>query len=186
MTPINNGNVPRDHWLEPWEHKEILDYHDKHPLEGYRRLTFMMLDDDVVAVSPCSVYRVLCAAGRLDRCNANPSRKGTGFVQPLAAPEVLSDGQRGQGQQGGRGMSRNVPLISEESARYLAKVVNRAAESFDVSALSTEGRSANTGPKVPSVILSQRANPQCSGLTNCQSGLFPATAAQWIWVLIKA
>ena len=35
-------------------------------------------------------------------------------------------------------MSRNEPLISEESARYLAKVINRAAESFDVSALSTE------------------------------------------------
>ncbi|MCG8423156.1 MAG: hypothetical protein MJE77_35075 [Proteobacteria bacterium] len=35
-------------------------------------------------------------------------------------------------------MSRNQPLISEESAHYLAKVVNRAAESFDVSALSTE------------------------------------------------
>ena len=35
-------------------------------------------------------------------------------------------------------MSRNEPLISEESARYPAKVVNRAAEAFDVSALSTE------------------------------------------------
>jgi putative transposase len=29
------------------------------PLEGYRRLTFMMLDADVVAVSPSSVWRVL-------------------------------------------------------------------------------------------------------------------------------
>lgn len=27
----------------------------------------MMLDDDVVAVSPATVYRVLRAAGRLDR-----------------------------------------------------------------------------------------------------------------------
>jgi transposase InsO family protein len=45
----------------------------------------MMLDDDVVAVSPSSVYRVLKNAGRLDRRNFAPSKKGTGFEQPLAA-----------------------------------------------------------------------------------------------------
>ena len=44
----------------------------------------MMLDDDVVAVSPSSVYRVLKAAARLDRRRFAPSKKGTGFVQPLA------------------------------------------------------------------------------------------------------
>jgi len=43
----------------------------------------MMLDDDVVAVSPSSTYRVLRNAGRLDRRWASPSKKGTGFVQPL-------------------------------------------------------------------------------------------------------
>jgi putative transposase len=42
----------------------------------------MMLDDDVVAVSPSSVYRVLKNAGRLDRHRWAPSKKGTGFVQP--------------------------------------------------------------------------------------------------------
>ena len=76
----HNGNIPRDHWLEDWEKTAIVDFHDKHPLEGYRRLTFMMLDDDVVAVSPASVYRVLKAAGRLDRKWATASKKGTGFV----------------------------------------------------------------------------------------------------------
>jgi transposase InsO family protein len=59
-----------------------LDYHDRHPLDGYRRLTFMMLDDDVVAVSPTTVYRVLKNAGRLDRHRWAPSKKGSGFVQP--------------------------------------------------------------------------------------------------------
>lgn len=63
----HNGQVPRDYWLEDWEREAILEYYDRHPLEGYRRLTFMMLDDDVVAVSPASVYRVLKAAQRLDR-----------------------------------------------------------------------------------------------------------------------
>ena len=80
----HNAQVPRDFWLEGWEQKAILDYHDGHPLEGYRRLTFMMLDDDVVAVSPSSTYRVLRNAGRLDRRWLAPSKKGTGFVQPLA------------------------------------------------------------------------------------------------------
>jgi hypothetical protein len=32
--------------------------HHQFPLEGYRRLTFMMLDRNVVAVSPSSAYRV--------------------------------------------------------------------------------------------------------------------------------
>lgn len=79
----HNGQVPRDHWLEPWERQAIVDFHDRYPLEGYRRLTFMMLDADIVAVSPSSTYRVLRAAGRLDRWNREPSRKGQGFVQPL-------------------------------------------------------------------------------------------------------
>jgi putative transposase len=81
----HNGQVPRDFWLEDWERRAILDFHDRHPLDGYRRLTFMMLDDDVVAVSPSSVYRTLKSAGRLDHRKFSPSRKGTGFVQPLAA-----------------------------------------------------------------------------------------------------
>lgn len=83
----HNGKIPRDWWLEDWEKRAIVDYHDRHPLEGYRRLTFMMLDDDVVATSPASVYRVLKAAGRLDRRSFSPSKKGTGFVQPLSAHE---------------------------------------------------------------------------------------------------
>jgi putative transposase len=83
----HNGRVPREHWLEPWERQAILDYHDRHPLEGYRRLAFMMLDADVVAVSPATVYRVLKADGRLDRWQRRRSTKGTGFVQPLAPHE---------------------------------------------------------------------------------------------------
>jgi putative transposase len=54
-----------------------------HPLEGYRRLAFMMLDADVVAVSPSSVYRVLRDAGLIKAHNSKPSLKGKGFVQPL-------------------------------------------------------------------------------------------------------
>ena len=78
----HNGKIPRDHWIEEWERQAILDFHEKHTLDGYRRLTFMMLDRDVVAVSPSTTYRVLRAAGRLDRWNRKPTRKGQGFQQP--------------------------------------------------------------------------------------------------------
>jgi hypothetical protein len=44
----------------------------------------MMLDRDIVAVSPSSTYRVLKGAGLLDSWKPKPSLKGTGFVQPLA------------------------------------------------------------------------------------------------------
>ena len=42
----------------------------------------MMLDANVVAVSPASVWRVLKQAGLLSRWKRRPSRKGSGFKQP--------------------------------------------------------------------------------------------------------
>lgn len=78
----HNGHVPRDWWLTDEEKRAILDFHDQHPLDGYRRLTFMMIDRDVVAASPSSVYRVLREAGRLDKRRFKASTKGNGFDQP--------------------------------------------------------------------------------------------------------
>jgi len=83
----HNALVPRDHWLTAEEKQAIIDFHGQFPLEGYRRLTYMMIDRDIVAVSPSSVYRVLAGAGLLDRWNRKPSKKGTGFVQPLRTHE---------------------------------------------------------------------------------------------------
>src|SRR5947207_11100772 len=80
----HNAPVPRDFWLERWEVDAIIQFCYQYPLEGYRRLCFMMLDRDLVAVSPTSVYRVLKAEGLLGNRWQKPSRKGTGFVQPLA------------------------------------------------------------------------------------------------------
>ena len=75
--------LPRTFWLLDWEKQAIMDYYLQHSQEGYRRLTFMMLDENVVAVSPSSVYRVLSRAGLLARASTAPSRKGKGFEQPL-------------------------------------------------------------------------------------------------------
>lgn len=83
----HNAWIPRDTLLEDWEKKAILDYYVLHPDEGYRRLDFMMLDEDIVAVSPSSVYRVLFEAGVMRKWNRKPSKKETGFVQPLKAHE---------------------------------------------------------------------------------------------------
>jgi putative transposase len=55
----HNAWVPRDFGLEDWEKQTIIGFHLKNPLEGYRRLSFMMLDQDGKA-----------------------SKKGTGFMQP--------------------------------------------------------------------------------------------------------
>jgi transposase InsO family protein len=79
--------VPRDRWLEPWEREAIVAFHAQHPLEGYRRLTYMLMDADLVAVSPATVYRVLKQAGCFARWNRPESLKGRGFQQPLAPHE---------------------------------------------------------------------------------------------------
>jgi transposase InsO family protein len=83
----HNRLLPRDHWLEPEERQAILTFQAEHPLEGYRRLTYMMLDQDLVAVSPATVYRVLKQAGCFARWNRQATAKGTGFRQPLTPHE---------------------------------------------------------------------------------------------------
>ena len=83
----HNAQIPRDFWLEFWEREAIIKFAVENPLEGYRRLTFMMLDHDIVAVSPSSTWRVLSQAGLLQKWNSKKSLKGTGFVQPLKPHE---------------------------------------------------------------------------------------------------
>lgn len=80
----HNAWIPRDHWLEDWEKQAIIDFYQAHPDDGYRRVTYMMMDTDIVAVSPSSVYRALSQAGVLRRWEVKPSKKGQGFLQPLS------------------------------------------------------------------------------------------------------
>lgn len=83
----HNAWIPRDFWLTDCERQAIINYYHDNLLEGYRRLCYMMMDADIVAVSPSSVYRVLTDAGLLQRWNRKPSKKGTGFQQPLKPHE---------------------------------------------------------------------------------------------------
>lgn len=70
-----------------WEKKAIIDYYYEHPLDGYRRLAYMMIDENIVAVSPSTVYRVLSAAYLLGRKKLSKTHKGKGFVAPTRPHE---------------------------------------------------------------------------------------------------
>ena len=83
----HNAWLPRDHWLEDWEQEAIVRFYLEHPRDGYRQLTYLMLDANIVAVSASSVYRVLKGADLLARWNRKPSKKGQGFEQPLGPHE---------------------------------------------------------------------------------------------------
>lgn len=47
--------MPKINWILDWEKESIVNYAKAHLGEGYRRLTYIMFDEDIVAVS----YRVL-------------------------------------------------------------------------------------------------------------------------------
>jgi transposase InsO family protein len=83
----HNGKIPRGFWILPWEKEAIIDYALTHESEGYRRLCYQMLDEDIVAVSPSSVYRTLKEAGLLSKFNGRLSKRGKGFSQPNRAHE---------------------------------------------------------------------------------------------------
>jgi hypothetical protein len=78
----HNGWVPRDFWLEDWEKQAIIGFHLKNPLEGYRQLTFMMLDAEPwrsarPACGECSARSGSCKSrtgSRRRRARASRSR----------------------------------------------------------------------------------------------------------------
>ena len=83
----HNGRTPRTFWLQEWEREAIIAFYREHPEEGYRRLAYMMIDADVVAASPSSVYRVLKQANLLCCWARIQSRRGQGFQQPKGTHE---------------------------------------------------------------------------------------------------
>jgi len=91
----HNGKFPKTHWLLSWEREAIIDYARRyrseylvHNRDGYRRLTYMMLDEDVVAVSSSTTYRVLKDAELLNRWNTKRSiLKERGYKQPSRSHE---------------------------------------------------------------------------------------------------
>lgn len=71
----------------PEEHAAIVEFRKGVIKEGrtlgYRFQAYEMLDRDIAAVSESVVYRTLKEEGLLSTRESHPTRKGTGFVQPL-------------------------------------------------------------------------------------------------------
>jgi transposase InsO family protein len=79
----HNSTLPKSNWLLEEEKQALLAYAKRHPGEGYRRLTYMMMDEDVTAVSPSTTYRLLKGYSLLNEWNTvKDDKKGSGFVQP--------------------------------------------------------------------------------------------------------
>jgi len=79
----HNGKIPKATWLFEHEKKAIIEYAMNNREEGYRRLCYRMIDEDVVYASPSSVYRVLHTAGILFKfIPAKKKSKGIGYEQP--------------------------------------------------------------------------------------------------------
>jgi transposase InsO family protein len=84
----HNGKQPRDFWLSDEEKEAIIEYAKTHRTSGYRRMCYEMMDADVVAVSPSSVFRVLRDNNLMNRFpRPSPTKKGSGFEQPLLPKE---------------------------------------------------------------------------------------------------
>lgn len=56
---IRERTIPGDHWLTSWEREANIRCFQPHPVEGYRRLACMMLDEKVVVASTATAYRIL-------------------------------------------------------------------------------------------------------------------------------
>ena len=77
----HNGQQPKQHWLTPVERQAIIEYATKHIgsnqyylQDGYRRIAYMGLDENVFACSPASVYRILSKAGLLSKWKNKKSK----------------------------------------------------------------------------------------------------------------
>lgn len=87
----HNGNIPRNNWLTPAEREAIIGYARKsnnystnYLRCGYRRMTYQMIDEGIVAVSPSAVYGVLSKVGLMNKWDTRKkSIKGTGYNQPI-------------------------------------------------------------------------------------------------------
>lgn len=83
----HHGQVPRTHWLDEQERAAIVSFAGANRGEGYRRLSYRMLDEGVAAASPATVHRVLREAGLSKPVERVTGRRGRGFEQPAQPHE---------------------------------------------------------------------------------------------------
>ena len=90
-----------------------------HPLAGYRRLTYMLMDADIVAVSTSRVHRALSQAGLLGRWSRKASKKGSGFMKT----DLDTEGGASENVVGGR----NPPQADQRATPCLPKTPGSGA-----------------------------------------------------------
>ena len=79
----HNGQLPKSHWILPQEYQAVVVDAKQCYTGGYKRFAYEMLDNDIVALSPSTVYRILKTEGLLRSWEVSGgSLKGTGFGQP--------------------------------------------------------------------------------------------------------
>ena len=78
----HNGQMPRQHWLTEDEKDAIVKFYIEHQNDGYRRCSYMMIDQDVAYASPSAVYRALKQREALRQRTIAPSSNGKGYIQP--------------------------------------------------------------------------------------------------------
>lgn len=74
---------PKSHCITPEERQAVITFANKHREEGYRKLTYMMLDAGVAALRPSTVYNILREADLIGRWKVPAtSAHKKGFDQP--------------------------------------------------------------------------------------------------------
>jgi transposase InsO family protein len=91
MQNNHNGKQPKAHWLLPEERNAVIEYAKSHNensyylKDGYRRITYKMIDENICYASPATVYRILKKEDLLNRWKGKTtSGKHHGFNQPDA------------------------------------------------------------------------------------------------------
>ncbi|MCB9503064.1 MAG: IS3 family transposase [Deferribacteres bacterium] len=69
----------------PEEIDAVIRYALEHPADGYRRLAWMMIDEDIAYLSPSSVYRILSDKDLLYRYKRSQRSSGRYDFKPTAA-----------------------------------------------------------------------------------------------------
>lgn len=92
-----NALVPRDHWLTEEERRKIVAFHEQYPLEGYRRLTYMMIDKNVVAASSSSVYRSSLDLSSTTTTSGYTARSATSLLR-ISWPDARKKSRLGETQ----------------------------------------------------------------------------------------
>jgi len=83
----HNGHIPREHWATPGETQAIIGYCEDRMEFGYRTLCWKMVDANIAALSPATVYNVLKKSGLTKKWAELTEEAKKGFDQPKAVHE---------------------------------------------------------------------------------------------------